>query len=168
MPRGVEIYVIYIRPSISRKSRLKMQNEDLRQNAYSSHIILANWRDNKAITTYLEYLTIGAHMRTIFFCSKSSKGFLKLTSPSSSLSSSPSAMMNDTQHAIGITRETLRTRQTSRSGYKCARREEEKTCALASTTWSQLKLLRKRKWYFRTPKPKWLWLTFRLVTIERS
>ena len=100
MLRGVEIYVIYIGPSFSRKSRLKMQNEDLRQNASSGHIILANWRDNKAITTYLEYLTIGAHMRTIFFCSKSSKGFLKLTSPSSSLSSSPSAMMNDTRHAI--------------------------------------------------------------------
>lgn len=52
--------------------------------------------------TYFEYLTIGAHIRTIFLSSKSSKGFLKLKtlSSNSSLSSSASPMINITQSAL--------------------------------------------------------------------
>lgn len=49
--------------------------------------------------TYFEYLTIGAHIRTTCFSSKSSKGFLNLNASSSSLSSSSSAMMNFSHNA---------------------------------------------------------------------
>ena len=54
------------------------------------------------MATYFEYLTIGAHIRTISLSSKSSKGFLKLktVSSNSSLSSSASAMINITQRAL--------------------------------------------------------------------
>lgn len=54
------------------------------------------------MATYFEYLTIGAHIRTISLSSKSSKGLLKLktVSSNSSLSSSASAMINITQRAL--------------------------------------------------------------------